>query len=181
MSGKTKTFSPLWPAALSVLLLMQTGISVGGARRFEPPVRAPSFSLPGLDGGRHALADFRGRPLLLSVWASWCAPCRYELPEFQRARDALAAPHPDAVFMTVNVGESGARAKTWMDRQELDLPVLLASDRFVDQYAIISIPAILVFDRDGRLAVIHDGWVMGTDLAEELAKDLESLGRRASD
>ena len=130
--------------------------------------------------GRRTLEDYRGRPLLISVWASWCAPCRYELPEFQRARDVLAEPHPDAAFITVNLGDGGARAGAMMRSLRLDLPVLLSGDKFVRRYGINTIPTILVFDRDGRLAVAHDGWVMGTDLAEKLAKDLEAMGRRAS-
>jgi thiol-disulfide isomerase/thioredoxin len=179
----TKTrilLSPLGIAALAVVLLLQTGTSAGQVRRFSPPVEAPSFSLPALDGGRHKLEDYRGRPLLVSVWASWCAPCRYELPEFQRARDALAGPHPDAAFVTVNLGDGGARAGAMMRQLQLDLPVLLSGDKFVRQYGIIAIPTILVFDREGRLSAMHDGWIMGTDLADELAKDLEAMSRRAS-
>jgi thiol-disulfide isomerase/thioredoxin len=181
MTKKRPFLSPLGIAALAIALLLQTGLSAGQIRRFNPPVKAPSFSLPALEGGRRTLEDYAGRPLLVSVWASWCAPCRYELPEFQRARDVLAAPHPDAAFVTVNLGDGGARAGAMMRKLQLDLPVLLSGDEFVQRYGIIAIPAILVFNREGRLAVVHDGWSMGTNLADELGKDLEAMGRRASD
>jgi thiol-disulfide isomerase/thioredoxin len=181
MIRRGRLLSPLGIAALAFVLLLQTGVSAGQIRRFDPPVKAPSFSLPALDGGRRTLEDYRGRPLLISVWASWCAPCRYELPEFQRARDVLAEPHPDAAFITVNLGDGGARAGAMMRKLGLDLPVLLSGDKFVRQYGIISIPSILVFDPDGRLAVVHDGWVMGTNLAHELAEDLEAMGGRTAD
>jgi thiol-disulfide isomerase/thioredoxin len=172
--------SPVWLAVLAALLLVQTGITQGEVRRFNPPLKAPAFELPGLDGGRHALEDFRGRPLLISVWASWCTPCKIELPEFQRASRELAGPHPDAAFVTVNLGEGGARAKTWAAQHGLRLPILLAGQKFMQDYGLIAIPTILVFDRDGRLAAAHEGWVMNTDLVQELGKDLDALGTRAA-
>jgi thiol-disulfide isomerase/thioredoxin len=73
---RPRPLSPVWLAVLAALLLVQTGITQGEVRRFNPPLKAPAFELPGLDGGRHALEDFRGRPLLISVWASWCTPCK---------------------------------------------------------------------------------------------------------
>ncbi len=132
-----------------------------------------------MDGRRYALSDFRGRPLVVSVWASWCAPCQEELPEFARAREVLAASHPDAVFTTINVGESGARARSWMDKQGLDLPVLLAPMSFMDQYGLMVVPSILVFDREGRVSALHEGWVADTDLVEKLGHDLSVQGKRA--
>ncbi len=180
MGLRHRTFSPLLLAALAVVLLVQTGVSRGQVKHFNPPKQAPEFNLPGLDGEKHALSDFRGQVLVLSVWASWCMPCREELPEFARARDELAGSHSEAVFMTVNLGESGARARSWMDRAGLDLPVLLASTKFMDEYGIMVVPSILVFDRDGRLAVLRSGWSPGMDLVEELSNDLSSLGKRAA-
>lgn len=180
MRIKHRFFSPLLLAALAVVLLFQTDFSRGQVKHFNPPREAPEFNLPGLDGGKHALSDFRGRILLLSVWASWCMPCRAELPEFARARDELAGRHADAVFMTVNLGEGGARAKSWMDKAGLDLPVLLASSKFMDEYGLAVVPSIMIFDRDGRLAVLHSGWSSDTDLVAELSHDLSSLGRRAA-
>ncbi len=177
---RRRSIPAVWLAALTLLLLAQTGLGHGEVRRFNPPVKAPSFDLPGLDGERHALEDFRGKPLLVSVWASWCAPCKFELPEFQRASQELAGPHPDAVFVTINLGDGGARAKAWADRHGIRLPILLAGQKFMQDYGLIAIPTILVFDRDGRLAVAHEGWVMNTDLVDALGKDLESLGRKAS-
>jgi len=180
MRIRHRFFSPWLLAALALALLAQTGLSRGQVRHFNPPVEAPEFNLPGLDGKKHALSDYRGRVLVLSAWASWCMPCRQELPEFARARDELAGPYADAVFMTVNLGESGARARSWMEKAGLDLPVLLSSTKFMDQYGLMVVPSILVFDRDGRLAVLRSGWSPGTDLVEELSDDLSSLGRRAA-
>ncbi len=180
MRIRHRTFSPLLLAALAVVLLVQTGVTEGQVKHFNPPREAPEFNLPGLDGEKHALSDYRGQVLVLSAWASWCMPCRAELPEFARARDELAGRHSEAVFMTVNLGESGARAKSWMNKAGLDLPVLLASTKFMDEYGLMVVPSILVFDRNGRLAVLHSGWTPGTDLVEEISSDLSSLGKRAA-
>ena len=118
----------VWFAVLAGLLLMQTGPSHADTKQFNPAQPFKPFDLPALEGGRHTLEEFRGHPLILSVWASWCAPCRYELPAFQIARKALAESHPDAVLMTINLGDGGARAKGFMDKLGLDLPVLLVRD-----------------------------------------------------
>jgi len=180
MRLRHRTFSPLLLAALAVVLLVQTGVTRGQVKHYNPPRQAPEFNLPGLDGQKHALSDYRGRVLVLSAWASWCMPCREELPEFARARDELAGRHPEAVFMTVNLGETGARARSWMNKAGLDLPVLLATTKFMEKYGLMVVPSILVFDRDGRLAVLRSGWTPGMDLAEELSRDLTSLGKRAA-
>ena len=180
MQRRPRFLSPWWLAALALALLVQTGISQGKTDRFNPPVQVPEFNLPGLDGQKHALADYRGRPLIVSVWASWCAPCQAELPEFARARKELAGPYPDAVFATVNLGESGARARTWMDKTGLDLPVWLAPLKFMEVYGLMVVPAIMVFDGDGRVAVLHQGWSNGTNLVEELGRDLDALAKRAA-
>jgi len=180
MGIKRRTSYSMLLVGMAVVLLVQTGISRGQVRHFNPPKEAPKFNLPGLDGEKHALSDFRGQVLVLSAWASWCMPCREELPQFARARDELAGRHPDAVFVTVNLGESGARARSWMNKAGLDLPVLLATTNFMDEYGLMVVPSILVFDRDGRLAVLRSGWSPGTDLVEELSHDLSSLERRAA-
>jgi cytochrome c biogenesis protein CcmG/thiol:disulfide interchange protein DsbE len=180
MRRRTRFLSPWWLAALALALLLQTGISQGKINRFNPPVKVPEFNLPGLDGQKHALSEYRGRPLVISVWASWCAPCKAELPEFARARRELAGPFPDAVFTTVNLGESGARAKTWMDKTGLGLPVWLATMKFMDDYGLMVVPAILVFDGEGRVVVLHQGWSNDTNLVEELGQDLASLARQTS-
>lgn len=164
-------------ALVAGLLLIQTGPIRGGTRQFNPSREIKPFDLPALDGGRQTLDDFRGRPLLLSIWATWCAPCREELPQFQSAREKLAEAHPEAVFMTVNVGDGGARARSFLTQLDLDLPVLLAGKNFIYDYDILTIPSLMVLDRDGKLAILHEGWGKDIDLPEVLREDLEMLDR----
>ena len=167
----------LWVGLLAGLLLMQTDPTHGETTHFNPTRAFKPFDLPVLDGGRHTLEDFRGRPVLLSVWASWCAPCRYELPQFQQARSELAGTYPDAVFLTINVGDGGARAKGFMKKIGVDLPVLLAGHKFVYEYDITIIPTLWILDREGKLAIRHQGWTQGTDLPAVLGEDLDTLER----
>ncbi|MFQ5718711.1 MAG: TlpA family protein disulfide reductase [Acidobacteriota bacterium] len=180
MRRRARGLSVLWIGLLAGVLLLQAGPIHGGTTRFSPAREFRAFDLPALAGGRHALADFRGRPVLLSVWATWCAPCRQELPQFQRARDELRDEHPDAVFLTVNLGDGGARVQGFLTRVGLDLPVLLAGQNFVEQYGIRTIPTLFVLDRDGKLASLHEGWGPDIDLPAALAEDLSSLDRPRS-
>ncbi|MFQ5766759.1 MAG: TlpA family protein disulfide reductase [Acidobacteriota bacterium] len=174
-------FAPLGLAVVLALLLIQTGPTHGFVERLDPPKEVPGFDLPALDGQRYSLEEFRGRPFFLSLWATWCAPCQQELPQFDRVRKALAESHPDVVMMTANIGESGARAGSWMKRHKLDLPVLLASEKFVNKFEVMVLPSILVFNRDGRLASIHRGWSQSTDLLAEVKKDLAAMDGKKAD
>ncbi|MFQ5670665.1 MAG: TlpA family protein disulfide reductase [Acidobacteriota bacterium] len=164
-----------WFGLLALALLLQTQDTPGQVRHLDPMEKAPAFSLPGLDGATHDLADYRGRTLVLSLWASWCAPCREELPQFQRARQALARSHPGAALVTVNIDDSGARAKLWLKKQGLDLPVLLATPHFVSDYGVIVIPTILFIDAQGRLAAVREGWAEDNDLVQEIGAELDRM------
>jgi len=88
---------------------------------------APALELTGLDGGRYRLYDFRGRVVLVNFWATWCEPCREEMPLIQRLNKRLSG-RPFTV-LTVNLDEPEARIRTFLSRNALDLTVLLDTGR----------------------------------------------------
>lgn len=88
------------------------------------PYRAPSFSLDLLDGGRLVSSDLRGKTAVLAFWATWCAPCREELPRLQRLSEEYGA-DPGVVFYLVDVGdaaETRAKARAFLDRYAITIP-----------------------------------------------------------
>ena len=93
--------------------------------RFVPwkESKAPPLALRDLAGAPHALADYRGKVVLVNFWATWCEPCREEMPSMQRLQDRLAG-QPFAV-LAVNYGEADTRASEFVKRSSLDLTVLL--------------------------------------------------------
>ena len=129
----------------SVLLLV--GCSVGsqslGVRVGE---LAPDFQLQNLDGQATSLSYIRGRPVMLNFWATWCGPCRHEMPYLQQIHEEWSG----IVLLTINIGESPARVREFLQTNNLSMPVLLDTTSDVAQkYDITGIPTTFFIDKDG--------------------------------
>jgi thiol-disulfide isomerase/thioredoxin len=112
--------------------------------------RTPPLSLADLAGRRHSLADYRGQVVLVNFWATWCDPCREEMPSMQRLRQRLAG-RPFAV-LAVNHGESPARAGDFLKRARLDLPVLLdPGQETARAWRVRILPHSFLLGPDGRV------------------------------
>lgn len=115
----------------------------------SPPKNlAPDFQLKGLDGKIYTLSGFRGRPVLINFWATWCGPCRGEMPYLEEVyRDWK---EKGLVFLAVNIGESASDVREFMDRYGLTMPVLMDTSRAVaGKYNITGIPTTYFIDSDG--------------------------------
>jgi len=112
-------------------------------------VPAYPFELGDLDARPVRLADFRGRVVLLNFWATWCPPCRKELPALEEVARAFAA--EGLTVLTVSVREPADTVRTFVQEVGLGLPVLLDDDGVVsDRYGVLAIPTTVVVDRRGR-------------------------------
>ena len=100
-------------------------VAQGREPRLKPweGVVTPPLELADLDGRTHRLADYRGKVVLVNFWATWCAPCRDEMPSIERLRGALAG-RPFAV-LAVNVGETEKAAREFLDKMPLKFTILL--------------------------------------------------------
>lgn len=133
------------------------------------------FSLPSLDGKITKLADFRGNVVLLNFFATWCPPCREEMPTIQ----ALFEAYKNQGLVVLGVAgdvEGKSIVEPFVKEYKMTFPVVLDSDsRVAQQYFVRSIPTIYLFDRHGRIAA-H---IMGAgDWSSQQAKDaIEQLLR----
>ncbi|MGW6704519.1 redoxin domain-containing protein [Streptomyces sp. NPDC054956] len=134
---------------------------------------APDFSLPDVDGVRHALSDLRGRKVALVFWGSWCG-CRYDLPEWERRHAALAE-HGFSV-LSVAVDRRIADAAPWIAEAAVTHTALVDTDGAVaDLYDVLNVPTVLWIDEEGRIVRPHD-----TQFATDLFRELSGLDSGAA-
>jgi len=137
---------------------------------------APDFSLPGLDGKAVRLAEFRGKKaVIINFWATWCAPCRLEMPTMEKAYKTYKGKGLEILAVSIDAGPKSV-VKNFMAELQLTFPALLDPQMEVLQrYRLFAIPASVLVDRHGIIRFKELGYRDWTD--EESTKMLEQLLR----
>ena len=113
---------------------------------------APGFVLPGVDGARHALADHAGKVVFLNFWATWCPPCREELPVLQQLHETLAGEGLHVLAVSVDTTSTESVA-SFVARHGVDFSVLHDADSEIARsYGVRAYPTSVLIDRRGRVA-----------------------------
>jgi thiol-disulfide isomerase/thioredoxin len=118
----------------------------------QAPKAAPALKLKGLDGKIHDLAQLRGRVVLINYWATWCPPCRREMPSMERLTQALRG--EPFVVLAVDVGEDAETIETFASQLETEptFPILLDSRSHAMQaWKVAGLPTTFLVDRQGRI------------------------------
>ena len=117
---------------------------------------APSLELVDLQGTKHSLADYRGKVVLINFWATWCAPCREEMPSIERLRASLEG-RPFAV-LAVNLAEPESRIQKFLDAMPLGFTILLDRDtKTTRAWQAKVLPATYIVGADGAIRYRHVG------------------------
>lgn len=130
---------------------------------------APDFALPDLDGDEIALSDHRGEVVLINFWATWCPPCRVEMPDLE----AVYRQHGDEGFEILGVDqrEPVDLVEDYVTERGFSWVFLLDEDFDVSRdYSATSIPKSILVDRDGTVAHIWTGTLTRTQLEQQIAK-----------
>ena len=117
---------------------------------------APDFTLSSLAGTKVALSDLKGQVLLINVWATWCPPCRVEMPTIQAAYEQ----YHDQGFtvLAVNLQEDPSAVAAFMREHQLTFPALLDSDGQISRtYQAVSLPSSFFVDRRGVIRAVYHG------------------------
>lgn len=157
------------PLALAAVVGLLAWVALGsGLRQWQrDTLPIPEVPLARFDGGAVQLPDFKGRPLVVNLWATWCPPCRREMP----ALIAAQAAHPDVQFVFVNQGEDADTIGRFLQASGHALaPVLLDRDQQVAaRIQTRGLPTTLFYAADGRLAAAHMGPLTRASLSARLA------------
>jgi len=109
---------------------------------------APDFQLQSLDGQTVSLGNLQGKPVLINFWASWCGPCRSEMPYIQEIYEEWV--DKGLVLLAINIGESSSKVEEFMQGLNLSFTVLLDTKQDVAQrYNVTGIPTTFFIDKDG--------------------------------
>ena len=121
---------------------------------------APNFTLESRDGGSVSLAELEGQVVMINFWATWCVPCRQEMPHLQ----ALYERYNGLGFelLAVNVEDNPAGARKWLEETPVTFPVLFDARNDVSKlYKVVAMPSTVLVGRDGTMRYIHHGYKPG--------------------
>ncbi len=152
---KSITILCLIVVMLGIFILLQGKDAFFNAYKkplLEPGLPAPDFSYPGLDGKMVSLSDYRGKVVFLNIWATWCPPCREEMPSMEKLYRELRGEGFE--ILAVSIDALGAKAVApFMKEYRLSFPALLDPEGTVQQlYGTTGIPESFIIDKKGIIA-----------------------------
>jgi peroxiredoxin len=160
-----------WSAVLLVLAAALVACEGPGSaipRGINQGNQAKDFSLESLDGGKISLSDYEGDVVLVNFWATWCAPCRAEIPDFEAAYQDYK--DEGFVVLGVNEQESAETVRPFADALGMNYPILLDEQgQVMNQYRALGLPTSILVDREGVIQVRHTGVLLAAQLESYLA------------
>jgi len=125
-----------------------------------PSSSAPDFTLRTMGGPNVRLHEQRGQVVMINFWATWCGPCRQEMPHLNRLHDKYRA--SGFVLLGVNVDDDVKNAAAVATKLGVKFPVLLDTDKQVSKlYDLSTMPSTVLIDRDGKVRFVHRGYLSG--------------------
>jgi len=154
-------------------------ILLGAAPHVEaavnPGAPAPAFTLAARDGGKLSLADLKGQVVMINFWATWCGPCRQEMPLLAQLHDKYEP--LGFTMLGVNVEPDSAAAVAWLKGVPVTFPILFDTDSAVaGRFGVEGMPSSVLVDRNGQVRYIHRGYKPGdeakyADMIRSLVKE----------
>jgi len=147
---------------LALTILTAVATMTAAAATLQTGAPAPAFQLNSNAGKPLALADFRGQIVLLNFWASWCGPCRQEMPILEQLNRQY---HGKGVtLLGVNVEPDSAAAVAWLKATPVTFPILFDTESKVSSlYEVAGMPNTVIIDRKGLVRYIHRGYSAGAE------------------
>ena len=144
----------------SHLILLLSSVLLPGLKASAVSGAAPDFTLQSREGSSVSLVDFRGQVVMINFWATWCGPCREEMPHLE----ALHRRYSGLGFtlLGVNVEENSADAVAWLEEMPVSFPILFDPENQVTElYDVVAMPSTVLVDRQGNVRFLHHGYQPG--------------------
>ena len=143
-----------------LLVLCLTPLAIAGLQ--EEGARAPDFTLKTLDGRPVSLSDFRGKPVVLEFWATWCGPCRSQFPKMARIHEKY---ENNVHFLMVNTAEDAATVRAFARQVEVPGMILMdPTDEVGERYGTRILPSLFFIDAEGVVQAAVPGAVRDIEL-----------------
>lgn len=166
---KAKNLDPITSLVASVFILLSITLLVcTDAYATTKNTPASDFTLKGRDGANHRLSEEVGNIVIVNFWASWCGPCREELPAFESLYQEYA--DLGVTVYGVNVDDDPEKANVLLKDIDVSFPVLFDTNGDVSKlYDVSAMPTTVMVDRDGITRLIHKGYKSGDEKRYEQA------------
>jgi len=146
----------------AVVALCLLGLYVAGRRTAHKPKpaasgnEAPDFTLTDLEGHRLTLSDYRGKVVLLDFWATWCGPCRTEIPHFVEMQNKYGPQGFQVIGISMD--DDVKPVREYYQQHRLNYPVAVGDDKLADRFGgTLGLPVNVIIDRQGRISSKHLG------------------------
>ena len=150
---------------------------------FAEPSKAPTFTLRDINGKQHALEDYKGEVVLLNFWATWCYPCRLEIPELNEFHEE----YEDLIVLGLSISDTKKQLADFSKLYDVKYPLLYGTSKEIDKISmdyggIFAVPTSILIDRNGEKVFSYPGAVLKQNdqwdgvYSTLLRKITESLG-----
>jgi len=160
-----------WLAGVGVAVM--TGCSIGrAAEPTEIGAVVPAYAAPDLAGDSTSLASLRGRVVVLNTWATWCPPCREEMPELQAVHEELRSAGVTVIAVSIDARDDAAEIREFLRIAGVTFPVLHDADERISRlFRATGVPETFLIDREG---VLRHRWIgqISRDQVRSAARDL---------